>query len=94
MKISGAAALRPANRWEIRTMKGCRRCTYWHGLGELLDRDDPAIINQKVELGLCRRYAPKPGADAQAAQTGNDEDSLWPKVASDEWCGEWQPEAN
>ncbi len=20
-------------------MKGCRRCTYWHGLGELLDRD-------------------------------------------------------
>jgi hypothetical protein len=92
MKISGAAALRPAERREIGIMKGCRRCTYWHGLGELLDRDDPAIVGRKVELGLCRRYAPKPGTDAQTAQTGNGQDCFWPKVASDDWCGEWQPD--
>ena len=23
-------------------MKDCRRCTYWQGVGEKLDRDDPA----------------------------------------------------
>lgn len=72
-------------------MKCCRRCCYWQGIGEPLDRDDPLIVGQKVELGLCRRYAPQPGtADA----TGDGRDSLWPNVASDEWCGEWHPDAD
>ena len=74
-------------------MKGCRRCTYWQGVGQHLDRDDPAIMGQKVEFGLCRRYAPNPGGGMIGGDSGNGDDSLWPKVASDEWCGEWQPDA-
>ena len=45
-------------------------------------------MGQKVELGLCRRYAPQPGTTLNGAE------SPWPKVASDEWCGEWQPDNN
>ena len=85
-------------------MKGCRRCTYWQCTGPQLDRDDPVIMGRKVEVGLCRRYAPNPGTVANGANGANHangsddeadggEESLWPKVASDEWCGEWQPEA-
>ncbi len=93
-------------------MKGCRSCTYWDGLGKKLDREDPRLMGQKVELGLCRRYAPQPGAstlgngagqngangaDANGTEGGEaapGDDSPWPQVASDEWCGEWQPDAN
>ena len=75
-------------------MKGCRRCTYWQGTGEHLDRDDPTIMGQKVEFGLCRRYAPQPGTTLNGNGAGEGHDSPWPKVASDEWCGEWQPDAN
>ena len=75
-------------------MKDCRRCTYWQGIGQDLDRDDPSLIGRKVEFGLCRRYAPKPGAVVNGNGSADGEDSLWPKVASDEWCGEWQPDAN
>ena len=73
-------------------MKGCRRCTYWQGVGQHLDRDDPAIMGQKVEYGLCRRYAPQPGTNPAASDLGDGLESPWPKVASDEWCGEWQPD--
>lgn len=73
-------------------MKGCRRCTYWQGIGEELDRDDPAIVGRKVEVGLCRRYAPHPGAVAPTNGAEGAGDQLWPKVASDEWCGEWEPD--
>jgi hypothetical protein len=52
----------------------------------MLDREDPLVVGQNAELGLCRRHAPKPGDNAA---TGTD--SLWPRVASDEWCGEWEP---
>lgn len=79
-------------------MKGCRRCTYWQCTGEQLDRDDPAIMGKKVEFGLCRRYAPRPGTSLNGNGVddvpGNADVSPWPKVASDEWCGEWQPDAN
>jgi len=79
-------------------MKGCRRCTYWQGTGEQLDRDDPAIMGQKVEFGLCRRYAPQPGTNLNGNGagdgTGTGGESPWPKIASDEWCGEWQPDVN
>lgn len=75
-------------------MKGCRRCTYWQGTGQQLDRDDPAIMGRKVEFGLCRRYAPQPGTALNGNGAGDVEDSPWPKVASDEWCGEWQPDVN
>jgi hypothetical protein len=51
-------------------------------------------MGRKVEVGLCRRYAPQPGAAKNGNAAANGDDSLWPKVASDEWCGEWQPDAN
>lgn len=72
-------------------MKGCRSCTYWQGLEKKIGRDDPYLIGQKVELGLCRRYAPHPGAQSQGNGAADAEESPWPEVASDEWCGEWQP---
>ena len=75
-------------------MKGCRRCTYWEGVGQHLDREDPVIIGQMVELGLCRRYAPQPGASMNGTDLSNSGESPWPTVASDEWCGEWQPDAS
>ena len=71
-------------------MKGCRSCLYWQGTDERLERDDPALVGQKVCVGLCRRSAPQPGGGS-ADPSGPD--SLWPKVASDDWCGEWQPSA-
>ena len=40
----------PDKPQEISIMKGCRRCTYWQGTGQQLDRDDPAIMGQKVEF--------------------------------------------
>jgi hypothetical protein len=43
----------------------------------MLDREDPLVVGQNAELGLCRRHAPKPGDNAA---TGTD--SLWPRVAS------------
>lgn len=79
---------------EIEAMKDCRRCTYWQSTGEDLDRDDPSLMGRKVGYGLCRRYAPKPGTGMNGNGAAHDQDSLWPKVASDEWCGEWQPDAN
>jgi len=36
---------------------------------------------QDDEHGTCNRYAPKPGP--------NESWSLWPKVMSHDWCGEW-----
>lgn len=66
-------------------MKGCRTCTYWLAIGEFLERIDPATANQKVQLGQCRRYAPRPASEAAGCE------SRWPRVASDDWCGEWDP---
>jgi hypothetical protein len=60
---------------------------------EFLDRVDPATKDQKVQIGRCKRYAPRPlipGADANG--TVPDQDSCWPRVASDDWCGEWDPQ--
>ncbi len=73
-------------------MKGCRTCTNWQSTGEILDRVDPATRNEKAQLGRCRRYAPPPltrGAGTNGAEP--DWDSYWPRVASDDWCGEWDP---
>ena len=74
-------------------MKGCRNCVNWQALEEFLDRVDPATKDQKVQIGRCRRYAPRPlspGAGANDAVP--DQDSCWPRVASDDWCGEWDPQ--
>ena len=75
-------------------MKGCRNCTTWDALEEFLDRIDPATQGQKVQIGQCRRYAPRPltpEAATTAASTEARWDSFWPRVASDDWCGEWDP---
>ena len=74
-------------------MKGCRNCVHWQALEEFLDRLDPATKNQKAQVGRCKRYAPRPpmpGAGANGAEL--DRDSCWPRVASDDWCGEWDPQ--
>ena len=34
--------------------------------------------------GQCRRYAPRPDAEAGCGQT------VWPFVEHDDWCGEWE----
>jgi hypothetical protein len=74
-------------------MKGCRNCVNWQSLDEFLDRVDPATNNQKVQLGRCRRYAPHPlTPDAGANGAESDWESHWPRVASDDWCGEWDPQ--
>ena len=41
-------------------MKGCRNCSCWQALEEFLDRIDPATQDKKAQLGLCKRYAPRP----------------------------------
>ena len=74
-------------------MKGCRNCHHWQTKNIELDRVDPATANQKVQLGLCRRYAPRPSLGAPQPQDSGaaTESSPWPHVASDDWCGEWEP---
>ena len=75
-------------------MKGCRNCKLWQELEEFLDRIDPATQDQKVQIGLCRRYAPRP-LTPEPSEVGGAEprwDTFWPRVASDDWCGEWDPE--
>ena len=41
-------------------MKGCRNCKCWQALEEFLDRIDAATQGQKAQIGLCKRYAPRP----------------------------------
>ncbi len=73
-------------------MKGCRNCTNWQALDEFLDRIDPATRGQKTQMGRCRRYAPRPlTPDSFAGDTEPRWDTFWPRVASDDWCGEWDP---
>lgn len=77
-------------------MKGCRSCIAWQALGELLEREDPATAGKKAEIGLCRRHAPRP-VPVQAPDAAGDRDRIegrWPRVASDDWCGEWEPDLN
>ena len=73
-------------------MKFCRSCRAFIGGEEYVDRPDPEILNAKVQMGSCRRYAPRP-----AAPTGGDGGEAknamasWPAVYSDDGCGEWEP---
>ncbi len=69
-------------------MKYCRSCRSFAPSGEELERDDPEILNQKVKVGECRRYAPRP---ATVAELGTKVMNAWPTVASDYGCGEWDP---
>ena len=77
-------------------MKGCRNCSCWQALEEFLDRIDPATQDQKAQLGLCKRYAPRPLTPEAGAGEANGAGpcwhTFWPKVASDDWCGEWDPQ--
>lgn len=70
-------------------MKGCRNCKNWQPLDEHLDRIDPATAGQKVQIGVCRRYAPRPVEAAAGTEAG---EARWPRAASDDWCGEWDPD--
>ena len=73
-------------------MKGCRKCRHWQAQEVFLDRIDPATANQKVQIGTCRRYAPHPGAGGHGTGAQDSQVSPWPRVASDDWCGEWEPQ--
>ena len=81
-------------------MKSCRTCACWQALEEFLDRIDPATQDKKAQVGLCKRYAPRPltpesGAGAMGGEANRAEprwNAFWPRVASDDWCGEWDPQ--
>ena len=76
-------------------MKACRTCGNWLATGEFLDRIDPATQDEKAQLGYCRRYPPHPetaGTEAGISPAGSGIGCHWPKVASDDWCGEWDPQ--
>ena len=73
-------------------MIGCRSCKHWNALEEYLDRDDTGLMNQKAQLGNCQRHAPR----AATVTAGSPEASqktaiLWPILASDDKCGEYEP---
>ncbi len=73
-------------------MKNCRACDYWVGIEEYLDRDDPNVVGQKVQMGQCRRYAPHPRILDWTPQMEHEPPKIvgaWPAVASDLLCGEW-----
>lgn len=72
-------------------MKGCRNCTNWDSFDEHLDRIDPATSGQKVQIGLCKRYAPQPLTHEAGNAIATTLESTWPRVPSDSWCGEWNP---
>lgn len=71
-------------------MKGCRSCRSWQAYEVFLDRDDPATNGLKVQMGVCRRYAPHPGVTGGASGETPAE-AIWPSVPSDAWCNEWEP---
>jgi hypothetical protein len=71
-------------------MKGCRSCRNFLMLEEFLDRIDPATQGRKAQMGTCQRYAPHP-AVLETTGAEHQVESRWPRVASDNWCGEWDP---
>ncbi len=60
--------------------RDCETCLWW----EPVDDDGK---------GFCRRYAPRPSAPRPSATKSMLRDANWPLTYSDDWCGEWQPEA-
>lgn len=38
-----------------------------------------------VDEGYCVRYPPTPAGDRERGV-----DSHWPRVSTDDWCGEWK----
>ncbi len=77
-------------------MKGCRTCSCWQALEEFLDRIDPATQSMKVQLGQCRRNAPRPLTPEARPEDADSAEprwtTFWPQVASDDWCSEWDPQ--
>ena len=73
-------------------MKYCRSCRAFIGTEEYVDRPDPEILNAKVQVGNCRRYAPHPvTVAAGAGEQTKKAECFWPTVNSDDGCGEWEP---
>ncbi len=71
-------------------MKSCRSCSNWSALEEFLDRIDPSTNGKKAQVGLCKRYAPRPIIlETGPGDAANHTSGQWPRVASDDWCGEW-----
>jgi hypothetical protein len=56
----------------------CESCKFW---GE-----EANIKN----LGHCHRYAPRSTLRSPLAGTES-LDTVWPRLRSDDWCGEWEP---
>ena len=58
----------------------CETCRY---------HDYDAVDDDKV--GLCKRYAPRPGYnDPKVRMTNPFIVPFWPITAVDDWCGEWE----
>lgn len=47
---------------------------------------------KELELGHCRRHAPHAIRMDKTADNYEDMQTIFPVVASDDWCGEYQPE--
>ena len=46
----------------------------------------PTMVNDpRWAAGECRRYAPKPAAEAEF------DDWVWPPTLAEDWCGEFKP---
>lgn len=53
--------------------------------------EEDARLFQELELGHCRRYAPRSIRMDKATDDFEDMQTVFPIVASNDWCGEFQP---
>jgi len=69
------------------TIEACGSCKFW----------EPILVPELEGLGWCRRHPPVIDAQASLAMYPDEEpkqvvlEGHWPEIASDDWCGEYQP---
>ncbi len=61
----------------------CVSCRFW-SFYETLN----VGVDTQYSRGECRRYAPRPPADASGRM---EHGRIWPITADTDWCGEFQP---
>lgn len=58
-------------------MESCRICKFF--------KEDQEVVNGD---GICRRYAPR--AVVMADSFVNGDETVWPPVLKEDWCGDWK----
>lgn len=70
---------------------GCSGCVHWRAIE--YRRPGGGDIghgpHRDPYMGQCRRYAPRPTRQVDDLET-----VFWPLTAQDDWCGEWEQEAD